>query len=424
MPQLRAPTPRGKRLRPGRVNAGVEAAYRRQLQALIRDMHREVIATIAQHVRAAAPQIATDASPFALLLKTMSALRTKWGKIFRDKAEAMAERFVHANQRDTEADLRRRFKDAGFAMRFKPDIATQQRIKLAVEENVSLIRSIPEQYHTQLRTLVTQSVMQGGDVATLTQQLHQRYGITERRAAMIARDQNHKIAVGIEQQKCAALGMTKARWKHAGAGRHPRPEHVEASRKGLIYDSRGGAMIGGKRIWPGSEPNCHCRAEYIIPGYNDIQPRRAANDSNPDQPRDELGRFMAVGGERFYHEHAKRRAQEIDPADRGRVLTRAGRALQKHGGRPGSAFPRPQGNPQAINAHGQHLLEEIMDDPELLVFLMNEHRRYGKSFHAFTRNGTSKGASFYPKHNMIGFREPLSDEQLKDHLRKYPHGRK
>lgn len=269
MAQLRAPTPNGRRLRQGRANAGVEAAYRNKLQRLIKVMHHDVITGITAAYLTARPQITTDASPFADLVTMLTTLRGKWLRIFNNHAQDWAESFVIENSQDTQDDLRRRLKNAGFVIRFKPDQATQRRIKLAVEENVSLIKSIPEQYHTQVRSLTTQSVMDGGDVGALKTQLQERCGVTERRAAMIARDQNHKVSVGIERQKCEALGLTWARWKHAGAGRHPRPDHLKASQDRLVFDIRQGAEIGGKRIWPGSEPNCHCRAEYIIPGYND-----------------------------------------------------------------------------------------------------------------------------------------------------------
>ena len=50
----------------------------------------------------------------------------------------------------------------------------------------------------------------------------------------------------------------------------------------------------------------------------------------------------------------------IDPADKAGQLTRAGRALQKHGSRKGSAFPVARGNPAQINQQGQQVLDEIL----------------------------------------------------------------
>src|SRR5690606_31985318 len=44
-------------------------------------------------------------------------------------------------------------------------------------------------------------------------------------------------------------------------------------------------------------------------------------------------------------------------------LTNVGRALQKHGSRPKSAFPRVNGKASSINEQGQFILDEILTDP-------------------------------------------------------------
>jgi len=45
-------------------------------------------------------------------------------------------------------------------------------------------------------------------------------------------------------------------------------------------------------------------------------------------------------------------------------LTKAGRALAKHGGREGSVFPKPTGTPMQINQQGQEILEKILTHPD------------------------------------------------------------
>jgi hypothetical protein len=52
--------------------------------------------------------------------------------------------------------------------------------------------------------------------------------------------------------------------------------------------------------------------------------------------------------------------------DRGE-LTKAGRALAKHGGREGSVFSKPIGNPAQINQQGQAILEKILNDPKKVI---------------------------------------------------------
>jgi RHS repeat-associated protein len=61
-----------------------------------------------------------------------------------------------------------------------------------------------------------------------------------------------------------------------------------------------------------------------------------------------------------------RAGRQLDPSDKGGLLTRAGRALQKHraGGRPGaSKFPGVRGGPANWNAAGQDLLDDILTTP-------------------------------------------------------------
>ena len=48
--------------------------------------------------------------------------------------------------------------------------------------------------------------------------------------------------------------------------------------------------------------------------------------------------------------------RQVDPADRGGEITTAGRALQKHGSRPDSAFPSAKGNPSQMNTKARKYL--------------------------------------------------------------------
>ena len=110
------------------------------------------------------------------------------------------------------------------------------------------------------------SVAAGREVGTLRQELQTRYGLTKKRATLIARDQNNKataVIVRVRQQEC---GITEALWLHSSAGRHPRPSHVAASRKPYLIDK--GMYLEGKWTWPGQEINCRCISKSIVPGFN------------------------------------------------------------------------------------------------------------------------------------------------------------
>jgi len=84
--------------------------------------------------------------------------------------------------------------------------------------------------------------------------------------------------------------------------------------------------------------------------------------------------------------------------DRG-GLTKAGRALAKHGGREGSSFSNPTGNPDQINQQGQVVLEEIVDNPQTI----ERSNRFG-GIDYIAPDG--RGARFGPDGQMMGLLEP------------------
>ncbi|MCX5617021.1 phage minor head protein, partial [Bombella sp. TMW 2.2559] len=224
----------------GRTNAGIAAWYEKKLRILIRRMHRDTIQTVRTYYRRAEPELAQDENPVTALDIILEKLKKKWLRIFEDHASTLAEHFVKSCQNDCEGDLRRRLKRAGFGVTFKPNAAMQRKLKVAINYNVGKIKSIAEQYHDGVNTLVTNSVMKGGDIGALTKDLQARYGISERKAAFIAEDQNHKINQAVERMRDIELGLEKSKWRHCGGGRHPRPEHVKAD--GRIYETAKGCL--------------------------------------------------------------------------------------------------------------------------------------------------------------------------------------
>lgn len=84
-------------------------------------------------------------------------------------------------------------------------------------------------------------------------------------------------------------------------------------------------------------------------------------------------------------------------------FARAGRNLMKHGYRRGSVFPKPLGSPAQVNAHGQRVLESILNHPEKQLFPA-EFGRYGKVVDIYAPG--LGGARFSASGEFIGFLEP------------------
>jgi len=89
-------------------------------------------------------------------------------------------------------------------------------------------------------------------------------------------------------------------------------------------------------------------------------------------------------------------------AERG-GLTVAGRALQKHGGRPGSAFPAARGNPAQINAAGQGIVKDILTSPGSTT-TTRHHARFGDVTEIRAPDG--RGVRYDANGGFIGFLEP------------------
>lgn len=265
--QITARRTRGKdkTLPPVRPNVGIEAEYRRRLEALISEMNESLTYWLRAAYRANAPELAQDDSPARTLQTAFRRLARRWQRRFDDLAPQMADHFATAATERADGAMKAMLKRAGWSVEFKMTPAVNDVFQATLAENVSLIKSIAQQHLTQVEGLVMRSVQEGRDLGTLTKALKERYGVTKRRAAFIARSQNNIATATITRARQEQLGITKAVWLHSGTGRHPRPEHVAAS--GKEYDVSKGMFLEGVWTWPGREPNCRCLSRSVIPGF-------------------------------------------------------------------------------------------------------------------------------------------------------------
>jgi len=277
-------------------NAGVGAWYQRQLDELLAEAHMELAlqlsvvvaeaggmpsAVEAGHVLRTYPQgVTTDGEPTWLIAhdappnitkidRQLKAWGDKWRLKFDKLSLTLAKKFAARNFQHTEIAMRAALKSAGFTVNFKPTSASLAAYKGVIAENVNLIRSIPEQYLTGVRSAVWSSVNRGADMATLSKSLRHNYGATVKRAALISRDQNAKAKAVIENARRQELGITQAIWQHSSAGKEPRPSHVAMN--GKVFDLKQGMWDVDEQQWilPGQLINCRCTSRAIIPGLNE-----------------------------------------------------------------------------------------------------------------------------------------------------------
>lgn len=237
-------------------------------EALLMDLHPGLRLTLTG--LSDSPEFASDASPTKELQRALQRWGDQWIKRFDLMSKGIAEDFATRNKRATEAAMQGSLKKAGFTVPFRPTRASIEAYKAVAAENIGLIKSIAQKYHTDVQTQVWESVKRGGDLKTVSEKLERTYGITRKRAALIARDQNAKAKATIEAVRHQELGIRQGIWMHSKAGKEPRPTHVKMNNK--LYDLSKGMWDEDEGEWvhPGQLINCRCTMRPYIPGFETV----------------------------------------------------------------------------------------------------------------------------------------------------------
>lgn len=193
-------------------------------------------------------------------------LRERWVATFSDAAVTIAPKFVSAVDSTATKSLKRSIGEKDLPkVKFTMTPEMKQAVDGIVAENVSLIKSIPEKYFTQVQTITLQSITRGRDLQYMTEELQKQFGVTRRRAEHIAIDQNNKATAELSRVRQKSLGIKRGIWIHSGGGSHPRPKHVKAN--GQEFDLDKGLPVGdnGEYVLPGQEINCGCSWKPVLP---------------------------------------------------------------------------------------------------------------------------------------------------------------
>lgn len=264
-----------KTLDPIRPNLGLEHYYRQRLLKLLDEMNNSILYWIRAAYRRRPPEVhrvklALDDSPTRDLLKEIRQLSKRWQKKFDTLALDLAAIFTKRSKRNVDTVLASALRKAGWSVKLTLTRAVNDTIQATIAENVSLIKSIPQRYLNEVEGAVMRSVRAGRDLGSLTQELRERYDITRKRAALIARDQNNKATSFIQRTRQLELGIKEAIWVHSTAGKVPRPTHLKAGRDRVRYDLKTGWFDPAeqKYIFPGELINCRCVSRPVLPGLS------------------------------------------------------------------------------------------------------------------------------------------------------------
>lgn len=157
--------------------------------------------------------------------------------------------FKKACRKTLGIDLR----DDNFSGKYIEDL-----MKEWVSDNVDLITTIPHNALNDMKKMVFKNYLDGNTTTSILQEIQNQYGITKRRARLIARDQIGKLNCQITKEQQEKAGCKYYQWDTSGDKR-VRKEHKELDGKIFSWDnSHPATNKKGEVIYPGLEIQCRC----------------------------------------------------------------------------------------------------------------------------------------------------------------------
>lgn len=145
----------------------------------------------------------------------------------------------------------------------------QDLLSASIADNTRLITSIPERYLDNVQSLVMNNMRSGLRPSAIVKQLQDQYGVTKRRAQLIARDQTSKANGELSKQRQLDTGFEYFRWVDSDDIR-VRDRHESIANKDVGYGKGVYRWDDppknekGVPITPGSEINCRCIAQPVL----------------------------------------------------------------------------------------------------------------------------------------------------------------
>lgn len=259
--------PKGKRraapVRPSRrIALDVRGAIYGTMKGLIDDIENLI------------PWLNGTATP-SQAAQVMREMQQRWREVYGPDAERLATKWVGEISRDAKERLEKNIaRSLGIDMTAIFDDKTVfDAASLMSMEAASLIKGVPEEFLEEIRKAVL-SHYQGlpqPEGRSLTEQIHELIGNTERRANLIARDQTSKINMAINQARQQEVGIEEYIWRTARdrrvvgtpGGAYPEGNSVHGNhykREGQIFRWDKPPFDGH----PGYAINCRCISEPII----------------------------------------------------------------------------------------------------------------------------------------------------------------
>ena len=196
--------------------------------------------------------------------QALQSLVDKWDNPYqRQQAEQIASSFVTTSLGSVTRQSQRREKSVGINI-YQNSTELNEYLRAATFQNTQLIKSIPSKYLDQVSNIVMGNIRQGMRPSYIEAQLVQQFGVTQRRARLIARDQTSKITGEINRLRQTGAGIEYFTWVTSQDER-VRHSHVDVAKRDVgygpgVFKWSDLPVVDGVKTFPGQPINCRCIA--------------------------------------------------------------------------------------------------------------------------------------------------------------------
>jgi SPP1 gp7 family putative phage head morphogenesis protein len=249
---------------------GQELAYQRELNKLGKALLKSVREEVLLYLKANQEEYVMDGigSQLNLIFKKLNANFT--GTLVSSFAESTATQVVTKTSKNNEQRFNKTVNRAT-GVDLGSIISTEgleDFVELSVSKNVSLIKSLPEEYLKQVETIVNNGVVNGSRYSTIAKQIAAKTGSVNSKLAnrikTIARNEIQTINSQLTLRRSENLGITKGIYR---TSEDERVRKCHAELNGVEYDLKKGAWSKScsKFIQPGiTDINCRCSYSPVI----------------------------------------------------------------------------------------------------------------------------------------------------------------
>ncbi len=155
----------------------------------------------------------------------------------------------------------------------EPWLETQ--LELFANQNAELITGMTEEEIKRVSGHIQRGLQEGSSYESIADEIQESFGITRRKAKLIARDQTSKLNASLTKLRQQEVGIERYEWQTSGDER-VRPSHKVLDGKicrwddpTVFLDEQTGkwkkrSTIGGTQVHTGQDINCRCQPLGII----------------------------------------------------------------------------------------------------------------------------------------------------------------